>query len=969
VKKIYIILLSLIVLFVTIFIVDTIWLAKQEDYLGLNQEAYDDSTLNELSYFDISDYYEYINEHDKYYPRGYDIVINASDFSDSIGDNTVMGSYEGEDNVLLTNENSKVTWNVDVSEAGYYNLVLDYYPYEGKSTSIQRAIYINGEIPFDGAKNITFYRIWANATSVKTDINGNDIRPSQEEKPFWRTSYFVDNVGYINNPYVFYFEAGDNTISLEGVREPLMIKSIHVLSIKDLIDYDDYKSLHSDAEIVNEDINFIQTENQAYSSSPTLYPLNDRTSMQTIPNSAKLVKMNTIGGNNWRVAGDFITWTFDVDKAGLYAMSFRVKQRLATGMNVYRNIYIDEQIPFKEMKNYAFTYDNKWRIQTVGTKDEPYLFYLTEGRHTIKMEVSLGEYGALIGQIQTSIDKLNKLYREILVYTGAEPDQYRDYQLEERIDNLVGRIQAERDNLAEIREKIIEISGSKSEKTGILDTVILQLDDFIDKPREIHTQLLTFNSNISSLGTLVLLLSAQPLELDYIMFHNPNATLPKSKESLLGGLMFSIKAFAATFNTDYSNLGETGDFETNRSVEVWLSIGRDQANVLRKLIDESFTPETKIKIDLKLVNSSVLLPATLSNVGPDVAMGLGNNIPVNYAMRSAVYDISQFDDFEEVTKRFKDSAMVPFEFEGGYYALPEQQVFLMMFYRTDIFDELGLEVPNTWEDVISMIPDLQKHNLEFYLPVPITQGAVMNLPPNPIYSTLFYQNDGQFYIDGNTKSGFDQGKGPEVFEMWTQFYTDYSFPVQANFINRFRSGQMPIGITYYNVYNTLSVFAPEIRGKWDFVVVPGTEVDDGQGGTTIRRDTVSTGTSIMIMNDCEDKEAAWEFLKWWTSTKVQVQFGREMEGILGAAARYPTANVQAMSELPWTVTEYSKLEEQWDWVRGIPEVPGGYMTGRHLDNAFRLVYNEHTNPKETIYDFVQIIDEEISSKRNEFGLD
>jgi len=94
-----------------------------------------------------------------------------------------------------------------------------------------------------------------------------------------------------------------------------------------------------------------------------------------------------------------------------------------------------------------------------------------------------------------------------------------------------------------------------------------------------------------------------------------------------------------------------------------------------------------------------------------------------------------------------------------------------------------------------------------------------------------------------------------------------------------------------------------------------------------------------------------------------------MEGILGAAARYPTANIQAMSELPWTVTEYSKLEEQWDWVRGIPEVPGGYMTGRHLDNAFRLVYNEHTNPKETIYDYVQIIDEEISSKRNEFGLD
>ena len=94
-----------------------------------------------------------------------------------------------------------------------------------------------------------------------------------------------------------------------------------------------------------------------------------------------------------------------------------------------------------------------------------------------------------------------------------------------------------------------------------------------------------------------------------------------------------------------------------------------------------------------------------------------------------------------------------------------------------------------------------------------------------------------------------------------------------------------------------------------------------------------------------------------------------MEGILGAAAKYPNANVDAMRQLTWTVAEYSKLEYQWDWVRGIPEVPGGYMTGRHLDNAFRLVYNENSNPRETIYDYVQVINDEITKKRREFGLE
>ena len=467
---------------------------------------------------------------------------------------------------------------------------------------------------------------------------------------------------------------------------------------------------------------------------------------------------------------------------------------------------------------------------------------------------------------------------------------------------------------------------------------------------------------------MITLLDAQPLEIDYFVLHEPNAKLPKAKASVMESMWYSVRAFFASFLTDYSAVGKTttGSSET---IEVWLSIGKDQANILRKLIDESFTPESGIQVDLKLVNGAVLLPATLSGRGPDVAMGVDHSVPVNYAMRNAAYDLSNFSDFNAISERFMDSAFTPYEYNNGTYALPEQQTFLMMFYRTDIFEEMGFDVPQTWTDVIQLVPDLQKHNLEFYLPIPASAGNVANLPANPVFSSMFYQNDGAFYIDNNSQSGFNEGKGPAVFETWTKFYTDYSFPVEANFINRFRSGQMPIGITYYNTYNTLAVFAPEIKGKWNFVSIPGTADFDELGNPIIRRETVSSGTGVMILEQSKKKEASWDYLKWWTSTETQVRFGREMEGILGAAARYPTANIDAVAQLPWTVSEYNKLMDTWVWVRGIPEVPGGYMTGRHLDNALRLVINDNANPRETLYDYVQIINEEITKKRNEFGLD
>ncbi|MCK5387845.1 MAG: extracellular solute-binding protein [Candidatus Izimaplasma sp.] len=970
-KKTLIITLVSVIFLTAFFTIENVWVKNRQDYIEYNLEIEDEYDYSNLAYYSTSDYYNYLDLNSSVFPQVDPIVIEALDYTDIEGDFETFDVYEGIDDVLLTDEYGSVTWEVDVENAGYYNLNINYYPYVGKSSSIERTLYINGEVPFEGATYISFYRIWGNNAEIVQDINGNDIRPSQVELPEWTSSYFNDHIGYVDDPFMFYFNEGINTIKLLSVREPLMVKSIELLSVVDIKSYSEVLADYQNegySEVAGS-LELFQAETTLYSSSPTLYPLNDRTSPLTDPSSPTLVKLNTIGGNNWRIAGDKITWDFTVEEDGLYNISLRVKQKLASGMNVSRNIYIDGEIPFTEMKNYAFQYSGDWRIQTLGSPDETYLFYFEAGvTHTITLEVSLGNYGPLIAQIQESISNLNELYREILIYTGPQPDPYRDYQLEDRVDNLIYRIRTERDNLQDVREKLIVFSGSRSDKTGIIDTVILQLDDYLDKPSEIHQNLLSYNSNISSLGTLVILLSAQPLEIDYFMIHDSESILPQSKASAFSSLIFNIKAFLATFVTDYSSLGETEASTSDETVEVWLSIGRDQANVLRKMIDETFTPVTGVKIDLKLVNGAVLLPATLSKVGPDIAMGLGNSIPVNYAMRNAVYDISQYPDFDEVTDRFKDSAMVPYEYEGGYYALPEQQIFLMMFYRTDIFDELGLDYPDTWADVISIIPDLQKHNLEFYLPIPINQGLVMNLPPNPIYSTLFYQNDGEFYIDGNTKSGFNEGSGPQVFETWTQFYTDYSFPVQANFVNRFRSGQMPIGITYYNTYNTLSVFAPEIRGKWDFVPVPGTVVTDEAGNETIRRETVSTGTGIMIMEQSEHKDASWEFLKWWTSTSIQVQFGREMEGILGAAARYPTANVEALSQLPWTVIEYLKLEEQWDWVIGIPEVPGGYMTGRHLDNAFRLVYNDNSNPKETIYDYVQVINDEIEKKRREFGL-
>jgi ABC-type glycerol-3-phosphate transport system substrate-binding protein len=132
--------------------------------------------------------------------------------------------------------------------------------------------------------------------------------------------------------------------------------------------------------------------------------------------------------------------------------------------------------------------------------------------------------------------------------------------------------------------------------------------------------------------------------------------------------------------------------------------------------------------------------------------------------------------------------------------------------------------------------------------------------------------------------------------------------------------------------------------------------------------SVSTVTSSVIMANTKEKEASWTFLKWWLSKDTQTDYARGMEAIIGSAARYPTANIEAFEQLPWPIKDYLMLKQQRELAVGIPTVPGDYIVGRHIDNAFRAVLNSNVSPQDSLYHYHLKINEEIARKRKELGL-
>ena len=95
----------------------------------------------------------------------------------------------------------------------------------------------------------------------------------------------------------------------------------------------------------------------------------------------------------------------------------------------------------------------------------------------------------------------------------------------------------------------------------------------------------------------------------------------------------------------------------------------------------------------------------------------------------------------------------------------------------------------------------------------------------------------------------------------------------------------------------------------------------------------------------------------------------EKVAIIGPSAKHATANITALSEMPWTSAELEQLRYQFQNLASIPNYPGSYIIGRYTGFAFLAAYEDNANPTEELQRYITTINKEISRKREEFGLE
>ena len=837
------------------------------------------------------------------------------------------------------------------------------------------------------------------------DIDSNELRPSMNQMPEWREYELRDADGFYKETFEFAFDKGWQTISLEAVNEPMSIKSIRLVPHENLQSYDDYLAgLGASKNESGKDWIYIQSEYPNATSSQTIYPIEDRTDALTVPADTTRVMLNTIGGDKWQTAGQWISYSFKVSTSGMYNIGARYRQNVLEGMYTCRAIYIESDgvaegeagyyggsIPFEEAAQTQFNYGNKWQSTLLNDGDEAFQFYFKEGvTYTIRLEVTLGSMGDIVRRVDAALTAINDDYLAIMKLTGADPDEYRDYGFSRVMpDTMIDMILQSRE-LYSVAEELAAIAGEKSSNVATLEKVAWLLEIMGSDEDEIAAYLDQLKSYIGSLGTWLGTAKTQPLQLDYLVIQPVGEDAPTASAGFFASLWHEVQSFFMSFFRNYNRMGATAEDTTGEeTIDVWLAYGRDQAQVIRNLINNDFSPnsEAGTTVNLKLVAGGTLLPSVLAGMGPDVYIGVGQGDVINYAIRGALLPIENMPGFADFalyyevdehfqTKynsqgkpivnpnaQFNEAAMLVLGIADAdnnfhYYGLPETQGFEMMFVRTDILVDLGLKVPKTWDDIRAAIPILQANNMQI--------GMHTN------YQIFLYQMGGELFADDGMRINLDSNVGLEAFETMCNYFTMYSFPYEYDFANRFRTGEMPIGFASYNAtYNHLTVFATEIKGLWEFLPMPGYEDENGD----INNVSVSSVSAIVMLagSGLEDDPAkqvrAWEFMMWHSGARCQIDYSNEMVAIMGPSAKHATANIKALSEMPWTAAEYTQLNKQFQNLASIPNYPGSYIIGRYTNFAFLAALNDNANPVDELLSYITTINKEITRKREEFNLE
>ena len=858
--------------------------------------------------------------------------------------------------------NAVLSFEVPVQQAGTYTIAVRYYPKD--------ALYMDCLIHLaaDGTEyTAALPLLWTDAHAVYgTDRKGNELIPEQTsiEEPY--LDILRDYQDTNKDALTLEWKPGVHKITFSSQSQAMMITEIYVNQTTALPTYSEYAAAHAgktDAAVMK------TVEAERYMvKSDSFIRATSRKNAALYPYDTYRKLLNVLEEGAWSSAGQKILWEFEADEDGYYQLGLRYLQNSEANKPVYRTIEIDGAVPFAEWETVVFenTKTGKYDNKLLEINGEPAKIYLTAGKHTLAMRVSMGPLEEVYNDILALMEDINAFGMDIQKLTAGQVDQNRTWNMEYYLPNAVPDLLAFADRIDALYDRLEKISGSTPAYADNLKFASETLRKLTQKPNQIPNKIDLINQGDNSatkyLGNVLETLNIMPLSIDRF-YIGDTTEMPAPNASFFTNVAEAVKSFIYSFTADAKESDYTAvGAGKNKELTVWINRSVPYVQVLQQIIDTDYNAKYGTNIQLSIMPSEqklILSNATQNN--PDVVLSAGIGTPFNFAIRGAAKNLLEYEDFLTFyNENYNLESLVPASFGEGVYGAAESQDFYVLFYRKDIFETLKLTVPDTWEDVKTMMPSLLRYGMNFNIPLS-GSAAYKGFGTT---SQFVFQNKGSYVSDNGTTSAFTTDAFLDAMTEMTELYEIYGMSSAVpSFYNSFRNGEIPIGIATFSTYIQLQMAAPELAGKWAIAPAPGTKQEDG----TVLRYQPASSTACMIFENTQKSEEAWQFLKWWLSTDTQVRYAYMMQSTYGTEYRWNTANLTAFSQMSYSEADKAVILEQWKSQKEITNHPANYMIERQTSDIWNGVVVDHESMVEEIDRATLATNRELIRKLKEFG--
>ncbi len=866
--------------------------------------------------------------------------------------------YEGD--AVLLDENSTGTYRVTLEKADKLAFYADYYILHNGLSDSEVTVTVNGN---PVSERSSLKALWRNESEeFKTDSFGNEIVPTQRKIDEWTGSYLYEYDFATVLPPVYDFNAGVNTIEIAvNAGGELLLGELYLRSAVLPDDYKTYAASNNGAAF-GRGSDIAEAEHYYYKNNLSVVPVSN-SAVNVTPYDTYSNKLNGISG--FDSPEQILTYKMTAAEDGLYNISVNYNNS-NSNRTVYVQVFVDGVTPFRELLRYPLVENGGYSSHTFGNGEGFYSVYLTKGEHTVSFKIDGSLSYGLQRMMNSSIDSLNEIYLDLKRIAGTVSDGNREWDIENDFPGVVEKLENIAQGLDLISSDLRKINGTDANYQALiyLQTARQAISGLLGAPKYIPNKYAQISegsgSIVQTLANALSDIKSTALELDKIVLHPADAEseIPAAN----GWVTFweGVKKFFYSFVADYSNVTED-----EKTVQVWVARSRQYVDLMQQMMDASdFKERTGYNVKFSiLADEGKLILSNAAGIAPDSVMGISNWLPYEMGIRNLVVDLTQFPDYGEVISRFSSGAMISLIADGIGLALPETQDFYVTFYRKDVLNRYNIDLPDTWQEVLTTLPVLQRYGLNYYIPLSTSTASKSIMTTAP----FIYQYGGTLFSEDGTSTTISDENSMNAIKFMTELYTLYGLPQQvSNFFDSFRSGSLPIGVSTFETYLRLSMAAPEISGKWGIALAPG--VRNGQG-VVERWQTGSATAMTLIKSGDEKKDAAgWELLKWWSSADVQTEFMNRLTMIYGKNYIWNSANNEAFSNsVAFTTADKRIISEQWEWMREIPKVPGWYMLERELSNAWNSIVIDGENTRSVIENAVTTIDKELKRKLTEFG--